>query len=99
MSPALITYGIFALAFVMAARLGRWYLFQTIVFAAVMCAGIYFRWTIGGYAMSIVAYTAAFIATRAVAVVAAAVGQLRLRRRYENSLELKREAITQERRV
>lgn len=70
---AAVTFGVFALAFVLAARMGRWFLFQTMIFSAVLCAAIYFRWSIDGYAASIVAYVTAFIATRAVAVVAAAV--------------------------
>lgn len=75
---ALITYGLFALAFIMAARLGRWYLLQTIVFCTVMCAGIYWKWTIGSQATAFVAMGAAFIATVIVAVLAATVVQARL---------------------
>lgn len=70
---AAVTFGVFALAFLLAARMGRWFLFQTMIFAAVLCAAIYFRWAIGGYAASIIAYITAFMATRLVAVVAAAV--------------------------
>lgn len=83
----LITIGIFALAFIMAARLGRWYLFQTVIFAAVMCAGVYFKWTIGAYATSFVAYGASFIATKLVAMIVAAVAGLRSQRRNERQLK------------
>jgi hypothetical protein len=96
---AVITYGLFALAFLMAARLGRWYLLQTVVFCAVMCAGIYFKWTIGSQATAFVAMTATFIATVAVAVVVAAVAQVRSTYRNWRSLRSQRAAIVQERRV
>lgn len=69
------TIGLFAVAFLLAARMGRWHLLQTVVFSAVMCAGIYWKWTIGGTATSIVAGLAAFIVTIAVAIL---VGLVRL---------------------
>lgn len=63
------TVSLFAAAFIMAARMSRWHLLQMVVFAGVMCAGIYWEWTIGGYATAIVGGLVALIVTLAVNLV------------------------------
>lgn len=60
----LFTAGLFAAAGIIAAvRFGRWHLLQIVVFAAVLCGNVYFRWTPNPYLASIVGIGAALIAT------------------------------------
>ena len=60
----LFTVGLFALAGIIAAvRFGRWHLLQIVVFAAVLCGNVYFRWTPNPYLAGIAGIGAAFIAT------------------------------------
>ena len=90
------TVGLFVIAFIMAARMGRWFLLQTAVFVAVMCAGIYFKWTIGGYATSMLAVFAAFIVTRAVAAAVVAIDLMRSWLRHDRLQSSPQEETTQE---
>lgn len=76
------TISLFATAHIIAAwKFGRWGLLQMAVFSAVICSGIYWKWTIGGYATSMVAAVAAFTVTVVVgylvALTQAAVAMLR----------------------
>jgi hypothetical protein len=69
------TIALFAIAFMMAAQMSRWHLLQMMVFAAVCCSSVYWKWGVSGIATSIVGCVAAFIVTRAVYLVATAAGR------------------------
>jgi NADH:ubiquinone oxidoreductase subunit 3 (subunit A) len=75
----IITISLFAIVFFLAARMGRWHFFQVIIFIAVMCSGVYFKWTVGGHATALLAVMIAFIATVLVSAVVTLLRTLRQR--------------------